>query len=189
MKKAQNRMKKNDDQHRSERSFDQGDWVYLKLQPYRQVTVGGMRNKKLSSKYYGPFEILKRVGTVAYQLNLPPGSLIHPVFHVSQLKAKVGNAHIPSPTLLIGIPCPDLEKEPQLILGRRMVKRRNAAQMQLLVQWKNQSQDDATWEDYEEIAQQFTIFIREDTNFLKEGELQREIGDLGMTVEEDEFRK
>jgi hypothetical protein len=72
---------------RSERKFSVGDWVYLKLQPCRQVYVKGKKgNHKLTPKFYGPFEILAKFGTVAYQLNLPAGSLIHPVFMFHSLK-------------------------------------------------------------------------------------------------------
>ncbi|XP_031108702.1 uncharacterized protein LOC116013193 [Ipomoea triloba] len=86
---AQQRMKHYADKNRSERSFVVGDWVYLKLQPYKQVTMAVIRNVKLSSKFYGPYEVLERVGQVAYKLKLPAGALIHPVFHISQLKRRV----------------------------------------------------------------------------------------------------
>jgi hypothetical protein len=89
--KAQARMKKYADMKRSEISFNVGDLVYLKLQPYRQISIqGNNKSHKLKPKFYGPFEILTRIGTVAYHLNLPLRSLIHLVFHISQLKKKVG---------------------------------------------------------------------------------------------------
>jgi hypothetical protein len=88
--KAQARMKKYADMKRSEISFNVGDLVYLKLQPYRQISIQGNKSHKLKPKFYGSFEILTRIGTVAYHLNLPLRSLIHPVFHISQLKKKVG---------------------------------------------------------------------------------------------------
>jgi hypothetical protein len=70
--KAQARMKKYADMKRSERRFSVGDWVYLKLQPYRQISVKGRKgNKKLQLRFYGPFEIIAKMGTIAYQLNLP----------------------------------------------------------------------------------------------------------------------
>jgi hypothetical protein len=86
--KAQSRMKKYADLKRSERSFHEGDWVYLKLQPYRQVSVkGNLGMHKLQSKFYGPFEVLEKIGKVAYKLNLPPSSLIHPVFTFLSLRS------------------------------------------------------------------------------------------------------
>jgi hypothetical protein len=115
--------------HRSERQFAIGDFVYLKLQPYRQKTLGHRHSKKLASKYYGPYEVLARIGTVAYKLKLPTSASLHPMFHVSLLK-KVGNREV-HPTL------PALPSEPlllpQAILDRRMVKKNLQAATQLLV--------------------------------------------------------
>ncbi|GJS31026.1 hypothetical protein Tco_0491646 [Tanacetum coccineum] len=84
--KAQNRMKVQAYKHRSEREFSVGDWVYLKLQPYRQLTVRKGRQHKLSAKFYGPFLVLAKISQVAYKLQLPPNAKVHPVFHVFQLK-------------------------------------------------------------------------------------------------------
>ena len=66
--------------------FEVGDHVFLKVMPKKRVVRFGKRGK-LSSRFIGPFEILKRVGTVAYRLALPPSmSGVHGVFHVSMLK-------------------------------------------------------------------------------------------------------
>ena len=84
-------MKKQADKHRIERSFNVGDWVFLKLQPYVQSSVAARSNNKLSFKFFGPFQILKRVGAVAYLLDLPATATVHPVFHVSLLKSSPGS--------------------------------------------------------------------------------------------------
>ena len=61
------------------------DHVFLKVMPKRGVVGFGKRGK-LSLRYIGPFEILERVGTVAYRLALPQSvSGVHEVFHVSML--------------------------------------------------------------------------------------------------------
>ena len=66
--------------------FEIGDHVFLKVMPKRGVVGFGKRGK-LSSRFIRPFEILERVGTVAYRLALPPSmSGVHEVFHVSMLR-------------------------------------------------------------------------------------------------------
>ena len=92
MKRAQDRMKQLADKHRSERQFSVGDMIYVKLHPYRQISVAARSNMKLSPKFYGPFQVLEQIGAVAYKIKLPSGSSIHDVFHVSQLKKHVGEA-------------------------------------------------------------------------------------------------
>lgn len=84
--RAKQRMKHSADGRRSERQFQVHDWVFLKLQPYVQTSVAGRSSQKLAFKFFGPYKVLERVGTVAYRLELPPSSSVHPVFHVSQLK-------------------------------------------------------------------------------------------------------
>lgn len=81
--KAQNRMKLQADHQRVDREFQVGEQVLLKLQPYAQTSIVNKPFPKLALKYFAPFEVLERIGLVAYKLKLPDGSLIHPVFHVS----------------------------------------------------------------------------------------------------------
>ena len=65
------------DQKRSEREFKVGDWVYLRLQPYRQTSVELRSNTKLSANYYDPYQVMQKIGNVAYRLKLPEASKIH----------------------------------------------------------------------------------------------------------------
>ena len=79
-------MKAQADKKRSWRQFEVGDKEFLKLQPYIQTSVAPRANHKLSFKFFGPFPIIAKVNDVAYKLQLPPDSTVHPVFHVSMLR-------------------------------------------------------------------------------------------------------
>ena len=79
-------MKQIADKNRQDRHFQVGDLVLVKLQLYRQSTVAHRVNTKLSKRFFGPFPVIAKVGPIAYTLQLPTTSRIHPTFHVSQLK-------------------------------------------------------------------------------------------------------
>ncbi|GKC84187.1 putative mitochondrial protein [Tanacetum coccineum] len=123
---AQNRMKQQADKGRSERQFEEGDWVLLKLQPHGQVTVRVDKQHKFSPKYYGPFKVLSKVGQVAYKLELNSQAQIHNVFHVSQLKGYRGEA--PSGHQIEIPQCNQngmIATQPLAILDRKMGKKKN----------------------------------------------------------------
>ena len=83
---AQSRQKNYAGRRRRPLEFEVGDHVFLNVMPKRGVVRFGKRGN-LASRYIRPFEVLERVGTVAYQLVLPPSlSGVHEVFHVSMLR-------------------------------------------------------------------------------------------------------
>ena len=68
------------------------------------------KDNKLSPKYYGLYKVLQKIGTMAYKLELPAASRLHPVFHVSCLKKVIGNK-LPVQTIF-----PELDEEGKIIL-------------------------------------------------------------------------
>ncbi|XP_071906022.1 uncharacterized protein [Coffea arabica] len=170
LQEAQNKMKLYADQ-RSERTFSVGDWVYLRLQPHRQTTMDLRGNTKLSTKYFGPYQVIHKIGKVAYMLKLPEGSKIHPVFHVSLLKRKVGKSATP----VLQLPNVDEKGHPRVelvsVLDRRIVKRKNVVAIQWLIHWWGTTPAEATWEDTERIETEFPEFGSRVQDCLKEGQL------------------
>lgn len=159
---AQHKYKVYADQKRTEANFEVGDMVFLKLQPYRQLSVAVRKHLKLSHKYFGPFEVLEKIGKVAYKLKLPAGSTVHPVFHISLLKKKVGSKY----TITTSLPKVGTEGQflvyPIKVLQRRMIKRGNTAAVQWLVQWSHSILEDASWEDAKWMTEQYPDFNPED---------------------------
>ncbi|KAL0454268.1 UNVERIFIED_CONTAM: hypothetical protein Slati_0766000 [Sesamum latifolium] len=73
LQQTQQRMQLYANKKRTEREFEVGDEVFLKLQPYKQTSGALRKQLKLSAKYFGPYKIVERVGKIAYKLALPPG--------------------------------------------------------------------------------------------------------------------
>ena len=152
LERQQLRMKHQADKHRTERSFDVGDWVYLKLHPYVQTSVANQGTRKLAFRFYGPFQVIQKVGNVAYKLALPETSQIHPVIHVSQLKKAVGVETVVQQQLPeVHTPTPVVD----MLLGTRWRQHEGVSRCQVLVRWKGLSDAFATWEDREELQQRF----------------------------------
>jgi hypothetical protein len=146
--RAKLRMKKQADKSRSEISFEVGESVFLKMQPYVQSSLAPRSNQKLAFKFFGPYKIIAKVGSVAYKLDLPTSSSIHPVFHVSQLKKVVsGNVEVtpdvPADT--------DSLRVPEAILHKKFVNRGVNPVTQVLIKWSNWPSSLATWEDLERL--------------------------------------
>lgn len=121
--RAQDRMIHFADKKRSELSYDIDDWVFVKLRPYQQHSVALKRHQKLRMKYFGPFQVLQKLGSVAYKLQLLATARIHPVFHASILKKCFGD-----PTRSLGpLPLLTIKEspclQPEFIVGVRQVIR------------------------------------------------------------------
>ena len=100
-------------------------------------------------------KVLQKIGSVAYKLELPPSSRIHPVFHVSCLKKVIGTK------IRAQIVLPDMDMEgsiilePEAILNQRTRQLCSRAITEVLIQWHDMQPKDATWELLLQIQQQF----------------------------------
>ena len=129
-----------------------GGKVFLKVAPMKGVLRFG-RKGKLSPRFIGPFEILERVGQVAYRLALPPIlSGVHNVFHVLMLRL-----YISDPSHVIDFKPLRLDKglnyeEEQVQIVDREVKTLQNREITLVkVLWRNHQLEEATWEREEEM--------------------------------------
>jgi hypothetical protein len=147
-------MKQQADQVHSERQFAEWDQVFLQLQLYKKTSLKANHCQKLAPKFYGPYTILRRVAQVAYQLAFPSHSKLHPLFHVSCLK-KVVVTKCQTQTNL-----PELDEEGSIWLQQQAVLDQHECWLchraikEVLVQWKDTTPVDATWEPTT-ILQQF----------------------------------
>jgi hypothetical protein len=151
-------MKIQADRNRRDKEYSVGDSVYLRLQPHAQSSVVNRPCRKLAFKYFGPYEILEKVGTRAYRLQLPPKCEVHPVFHVSQLKEFIPD-HTPVFHDIDKFAKLDsIDTFPEAILERRLVKKGGTAIPQGLIKWSNIDAAAATWEDLTVLKDRFPDF-------------------------------
>jgi hypothetical protein len=153
---AQTRQKSYADNRRRPLEFEEEDYVYLKVSPLhgmRRFKVKG----KLSPRYIGPFLISRRVGEMAYQLELPASlSNVQNVFHVSQLKKclYVPEEQLPMEELSVQGDLTYTEY-PVKILGTLTRVTRNKVIKMCKVQWSHHGEDEVTWEREEELRIDF----------------------------------
>ncbi|WMV33413.1 hypothetical protein MTR67_026798 [Solanum verrucosum] len=108
---------------------------------------------KLSTQYIGPYKISKRIGNVAYELELPQElAAVHPIFHISMLKKCMDDPSFIIPTEDIGIKDSLSYKEILVqILDRQVRKLRTKEVTSVEVLWRNQFVEEATWESEEDM--------------------------------------
>ncbi|KAK6151020.1 hypothetical protein DH2020_015952 [Rehmannia glutinosa] len=152
----QSRQKSYADKRRKDLEFEAGDKVFLKVAHLKGVVRFGKKGK-LRPRYIGPFEILDRIGNVAYRLALPPEhASVHNVFHISMLRK-----YISDPSHIINHEELDVSNnlayEESLVatLGNKVHKLRNREVPLVLVQWSRHGREEATWEREEEILAKY----------------------------------
>ena len=106
------------------------------------------KKKKLAPRYIGPFEILERIGMVAYRLALPPNmSQVHPMFHVSMLRKYISNpSHVLQPQNVEVNEDLVYEEEPVAIMDYQVRQLRLKAIPMVKVLWRNNNVEEHTWE-------------------------------------------
>ncbi|GJW33269.1 hypothetical protein Tco_0053301 [Tanacetum coccineum] len=156
MQAARKRQKSYADLKRKPMEFQVGDKVLLKVLPWKGVVHFGKRGK-LNPRYVGPFKVLKKVGVVAYKLELPEElSRVHNTFHVSNLKKC--HADEPLAVPLDGLHLDDklhFVEEPLEIVGRE-VKRLKRSRIPLVkVRWNSKRGPEFTWEREDQFKKKY----------------------------------
>ena len=160
---AQSRKKSYADVRRRPLEFEVGDHVFLKVMPKRGVVRFGKRGK-LSPRFIGPFEILERIGTVAYRLALPPSMTgVHEVFHVSMLwKYAPDPAHVVDWGQVEVATDGTFEEGPVCILDSRdHVLQRKTVRL-VLVLWCHYGVEESTWEREDTMRATYPFLFRDE---------------------------
>ncbi|KAK5803695.1 hypothetical protein PVK06_031344 [Gossypium arboreum] len=136
LKAASDRQKSYADLKRRDIEYTVGDRVFLKVSPWKRVLRFGKKGK-LSPRFIGPYEIVERVGPVAYRLALPPElEKIHNVFHVSMLRQyRSDPSHVIPHTEIELQPDMTYSEEPVKILAREVKELRNKRVPLVKVLW------------------------------------------------------
>ena len=137
LKLARDRKKNYADKKITKKEYEVGEHVFLRVKSNKSGLRTGLY-AKLAPRYVGPFEILARIGLVAYQLALPPYIRIHDGFHISLLKKYVvDQSHIINSNNVQAKPEGEFHMKPMCILDKREIQLRKKTIVQFKVQWKN----------------------------------------------------
>ena len=147
MRIAQSRQKSYHDKRRKSLEFQEGDHVFLRVTPITGVGRA-LKSKKLTPRFIGPYQILERIGEVAYRIALPPSlANLHEVFHVSQLRR-----YIPDPSHVVQVDDVQVrdnltvETSPMRIEDRELKQLRGKEIALVKVAWGGPAGGNVTWE-------------------------------------------
>ncbi|MCH89977.1 retrotransposon protein, partial [Trifolium medium] len=147
MKASQSRQKNYHDKRRKDVEFKEGDHVFLRVSPTTGIGRA-LRSRKLTPRFIGPYQILGRVGNVAYRIALPPSlSNLHNVFHVSQLRK-----YVPDPSHVLEVDDIQfrenltVETVPLRIEDKQVKRLRNKEVVSVKVMWGGPVGEHVTWE-------------------------------------------
>uniref|UniRef100_A0A2N9EHF1 Integrase catalytic domain-containing protein n=1 Tax=Fagus sylvatica TaxID=28930 RepID=A0A2N9EHF1_FAGSY len=162
LRSAQSRQKSYADTRRRKLEYQVGDHVFLRVSPTKGVMRFGIKGK-LSPRFIGPFEVLERVGEVAYRLALPPMLAgVHNVFHVSMLRKYVPDCnHVVAYEPLQLREDLTYEEQPVRIVDKKEQELRRRTIQYVKVQWSNHSEREATWELEEEMREKYPYLFEE----------------------------
>ncbi|MCO5586044.1 hypothetical protein L7F22_039982 [Adiantum nelumboides] len=146
---AQQKQKAAANKHRRALAFKENEWALLKFPKARLRHTTGHQNyyAKLAKRYYGPFQILKPINEMAYQLKLPKHWLIHNAFHVSLLKPYKGE---PPKEAIMEDP-PEVEGQEEVLQPESVLRhedkvlRNDKIIQRYLIKFKNYLFEDAKW--------------------------------------------
>ncbi|XP_009586978.2 uncharacterized protein [Nicotiana tomentosiformis] len=136
--------------------FEVGDWVFLRISPIKGVMHFGKKGK-LSSRYIGSYKILRQIGQVAYELELPSEfEFVHLVFHESMLRRCIGDPSWVIPIKYVQV-MEDLsyEEVPVTLIDRQVRKLRIKDVASVKVLWRNKNTEEITWEAEEEMKSKY----------------------------------
>ena len=144
---ATDRHKSYADMKRKDILFEIGEKVFLKVSSWKKVMRFGKKGK-LSPMFIGPYEVIEKVGPVAYRLALPPElEKIHNVFHVSMLRRyRLDPLHVVSSETTELRQDFTSKEDPVEILAREVKVLRNKKIPLVKVLWINHKTEEATWE-------------------------------------------
>ncbi|GJS97622.1 putative reverse transcriptase domain-containing protein [Tanacetum coccineum] len=162
LKTARSRQKSYADKRRKPLEFQVGDRVLLKVSPWKGVVRFGKKGK-LAPRYVGPFEIVERVGPVAYRLKLPQElSCVHDTFHVSNLKKCLAEPDVQVPLDEIEID-ENLRfvEEPIEIVDRDVKKLKRRRIPLVKVRWNSRQGAEYTWEHEDQFRMKYPHLFSE----------------------------
>ncbi|GKB04959.1 reverse transcriptase domain-containing protein [Tanacetum coccineum] len=190
LKAARDRQKSYADKRKKPLEFSVGDYVLLKVSPWKGVVRFGKKGK-LSPRFVGPFEIIKKVGPMAYRLDLSDElNGVHDTFHVSNLKKCLADPTLQVPLDEIRVDAKlNFIEEPVEILGREFKKLKRSRIAIVKVRWNSKRGPKFTWEREDQMKLKYPHLFSDILYRVDGGDFVKNCGELWFIVINNPFWK